>query len=152
MRQINLIVIHCSATPPTLDADVNVIRRWHRAKRWLDIGYHYVIKRNGDLETGRPLEKAGAHAEGHNAHSIGICMVGGVNKNGKAENNFEAVQFKTLKSLVYQLKCQFPDVDRICGHRDLPKVAKDCPSFDVTTWLMEVGLGGSSIETDGKQG
>jgi N-acetylmuramoyl-L-alanine amidase len=146
VRLIDLIVIHCSATRPGLidkdtkrPVDVNAIRRWHRARDFLDVGYHYVIPENGELQEGRPLAKVGAHAEGYNAKSIGICMVGGVNAKGKAENNFNGAQLKTLKSIVYQLKCLHPDA-RICGHRDLPKVNKDCPSFDVKTWLKEVGL------------
>lgn len=147
MRAINLIVVHCSASQPLHRIDAAEIRRWHKERGFLDIGYHYVIKANGDLENGRDLTKAGAHANGFNANSIGICLVGGVNKAGKSENNFNAVQFKTLKTLIYQLKCLYPDT-RICGHRDLPKVAKDCPCFDVSTWLQEVGLGASSGTTD----
>lgn len=156
MRPINLIVVHCSATLPDPKIDASTIRRWHRAQGWLDIGYHYVIKANGEQEVGRPLEKVGAHVAGHNANSIGICMVGGVNAKGKAENNFTGAQFKTLKALVYGLKCHYPDA-RVCGHRDLSKdlngdgviapneYMKECPSFDVRKWLKEVGLGGSSI-------
>lgn len=151
-RSVDLIVIHCSATPPTTHVDVKVIDRWHRARGWLGCGYHYVIRRDGELEEGRPLNEAGAHAAGFNRNSIGICLAGGVNAKGKAENNFEGVQFKTLKSLVYQLKCLYPDA-RVVGHRDLSpdlngdgvitpnEWFKQCPSFNVQEWLNNVGLG-----------
>lgn len=143
MRDINTLVIHCSATPAKNYVDAAVIDRWHRAKGWLRIGYHYVIKRDGELEKGRDISVVGAHVEGHNAKSIGICMVGGMDAdNIRAENNFTHAQWATLKTLVYQLMTSFPDAT-VLGHRDFPNVHKDCPSFDVRTWLKENQLDGS---------
>jgi len=85
MRIIDTVIVHCSATKPSMDIGVDVIRQWHMNKGWSDIGYHYVIRRNGAVELGRDLDKdgdvdeeIGAHAYGHNATSIGICLIGGV--------------------------------------------------------------------------
>jgi len=143
MRTINLIVVHCSATKPSMDIGAEDIRRWHvEDNGWSDIGYHFVIKRDGEIEIGRPIDRAGAHCYGHNKYSIGICMVGGIDDSGKPENNFNEVQFESLLTLVRGLRNGHP-IDDICGHRDLsPDVdgdgeveqhewVKACPSFDV---------------------
>lgn len=135
MRSIDKIVIHCSATPPSMDIGAVAIDEWHRIEnRWSGIGYHKVIRRNGAVEQGRDLERVGAHAKGHNSHSIGICMVGGVNSEGKAENNFTLHQFSALLDELIALTADYPDAV-IVGHRDLPGVRKSCPCFDVSAWL-----------------
>lgn len=136
MRHIDLIVVHCAATPPSMDIHAETIARWHRARGWFGIGYHYVITRGGKVETGRPLENPGAHASGYNARSIGICLVGGVSEADTkvAENNFTPEQFEELAYLIETLAERFPKA-RVLGHRDLPGVAKACPSFDVVSWL-----------------
>ncbi len=78
MREINEIIVHCSATPESMDIGVKEIRDWHvNDNKWDDIGYHFVIRRDGTIECGRSIDKAGAHCKGHNAHSIGMCLVGG---------------------------------------------------------------------------
>ncbi|OHB39606.1 MAG: lysozyme [Phenylobacterium sp. RIFCSPHIGHO2_01_FULL_70_10] len=136
----DFIVVHCSATPPTHDWGRAEIDRVHRKQGWLGIGYHYVIKRDGTVEEGRPRDTVGAHVEGFNARSIGICMVGGVAADGKkAENNFTPAQFDALAQLLGTLKRVFPKA-AIQGHRDFPGVKKDCPSFDVRSWLKTRGL------------
>lgn len=86
MRYINEIIIHCSDTKEGLDFNANDIDRWHKQKGWKRIGYHYVILLNGTIEQGRELEAVGAHTKGHNAHSIGICYIGGLDKNGKPKD------------------------------------------------------------------
>lgn len=148
MRKIKYIVIHCSAsranvdqkiTLPGEDIGVREIRRWHLERGFTDIGYHFVIRRNGTIEDGRPLEKAGAHVAGYNSNSIGICLAGGVSATGKSENNFEPPQWEALKGLLAKLRSHFPQAE-IKGHRDFPKVAKDCPCFDVRAWLSDEGL------------
>jgi N-acetylmuramoyl-L-alanine amidase len=128
------IVVHCSATEPSSTIDRAVIAQWHRLKGWLDIGYHFVIKTNGDIETGRELNAVGAHVKGHNSTSVGICMVGGVNAKGEPENNFTKAQFDSLRNLLMDLKIVYPDAT-IVGHRDFAGVNKACPSFDVREWL-----------------
>lgn len=129
-RGISQLVIHCSATPagkPFFAAD---IRRWHKAQGWADIGYHFVIGLDGVIEVGRPLRQAGAHVAGFNAHSIGICYVGGVAADGKTPVDTRTpAQKAALLELLGVLKARFPKA-QILGHRDFPKVAKACPSFD----------------------
>ena len=128
MRAINQIVIHCSDTPPGMDIGVEEIRRWHVDENgWADIGYHHVIRRSGQIEPGRPVDKAGAHAAGHNATSIGICLVG-----GKHGSNFTRQQMRTLDDLVQSLTALYPDA-AVCGHNDLTS-AKSCPQFNVRAW------------------
>ena len=126
------LVVHCSATQPKSNIGVKEIRQWHRERGWIDIGYHFVIRRDGTVETGRPENVVGAHVENHNHYSIGICMVGGINAQGKAEDNFTPAQYAALATLLRTLKAKYPKA-QIQGHRDFPKVAKDCPSFDVKT-------------------
>ena len=99
------IVIHCSATKPSMDVDAETIRNWHVNERgWRDIGYHKVIKRNGDVEDGRDVRDSGAHAAGYNSKSVGVCMVGGMAEDNSAEANFTAQQWTALLDLVKQLK------------------------------------------------
>ena len=83
MRKINEIILHCSATPENKNFTVEDITKWHNAKGWDGCGYHYVIHLDGTIHNGRPLQKIGAHCLGHNTNSIGICYIGGVDKNGK---------------------------------------------------------------------
>lgn len=135
-RKIDGIIVHCAATKPNQDIGAKDIDRWHRQRGWLMIGYHYVIKRDGTVETGRPIEKAGAHVEGHNANTIGICMAGGINNEGKAENNFTEAQFASLAKLVKELKAKYPTAF-VKGHRDFTS-KKECPSFDVGSWWQKV--------------
>lgn len=138
-RKINKLVIHCSATPEKMDIGAEVIRVWHtRDNGWDDIGYHYVIKRNGMVEKGRPVEQIGAHVAGHNKDSIGICLIGGVNDKNQAVNNFTEAQFKTLVDVVKQAKRAYNGL-MVMGHRDLD-AKKACPSFDVREWLNKEGL------------
>lgn len=99
----NLLVVHCAATKARMDIGAAEIRRWHKEKGWADIGYHYVIRRNGVLEVGRDESTVGAHAVGHNARSIGICLVGGIDEQGHAENNFTPAQFAALRRLLVRL-------------------------------------------------
>lgn len=140
MRNIDHLVVHCSATRPKMDIGAAEIRRWHvDGNGWADIGYHYVIRRDGQLELGRPIETAGAHVAGHNATSIGICLVGGIDDALRPQNNFMRAQFERLNALLSELRAQFP-MTRILGHRDYPGVAKDCPCFDVAHWCMTQGM------------
>jgi len=137
MREITHIVIHCSATPPSMDIGADEIRRWHTEERkWTDIGYHFVVRRNGTLEKGRPLDRPGAHVRGKNATSIGICYVGGVSESGKAEDNRTADQSRTLFAAVSSLTERWPDAE-VLGHRDFPGVTKACPCFDVKQWYKD---------------
>lgn len=146
---VNFIAIHCSATPSTQDIGAVEIDKMHRLRGFLRIGYHYVIRRDGTIEKGREDDQAGAHTQGYNSVAIGICMVGGVermedvkrNSNGAvtsllAYDNFTETQKQSLRDLLKELKVKYPKAV-IQGHRDFPKVAKDCPSFSVKDFLRD---------------
>lgn len=138
-RKINLIVIHCSATPPKLDIGAAEIDRWHRQRGWNEIGYHFVIRENGTLEKGRDLHKIPAQAKGYNKNAIAICYVGGLDENLNPKDTRTENQKKTMEALVKALHDIYPNAE-ILGHRDLPGVHKACPSFDVKTWLKQIDL------------
>lgn len=132
LKVVDSIVVHCSATPTGRDVPAAEIRRWHLARGFDDIGYHYVIGRHGELEIGRDLMYVGAHARGHNYASIGICLIGGTHADNRktAEANFSLKQYMVLNELVADLNEQFGRRLAIVGHRDL-NPAKACPSFNV---------------------
>jgi len=132
-KTTDYLVVHCAASQPLPSINAATIRQWHKSKGWQDIGYHYVIKIDGTVETGREIMEVGAHVAGHNSDSVGICMVGGVDKNGYSVNNFKPAQFKALRKLLNELLARFPK-SVILGHRDFKGVKKDCPCFDVTDW------------------
>lgn len=137
-----LIVIHCSATRAGTDIGAHEIRSWHvNDNGWDDIGYHFVIRRNGAIERGRDITLQGAHCPEFNAHSIAICMVGGVDDFGNPDRNYTMDQWASLKTLVYGLWLEYPTVTGVCGHRDAPGVKKACPSFDVGQWLNNINFG-----------
>jgi N-acetylmuramoyl-L-alanine amidase len=140
-KSTNWIAIHCSATRPSQDVGVADIRKWHKAQGWSDIGYHFVIRRNGKIEKGRVVDAVGAHVAGFNASSVGICMVGGVSQKDftKAENNFTKEQFAALRSLLTWVSARYPKA-KVRGHRDFPKVNKACPSFDAIAWAKKEGF------------
>ena len=132
MRLINRIILHCAATKPGMDIGRAEITKWHvDGNGWNSIGYHFVIRRDGTVETGRSLEVAGAHVAGHNSDSIGICMVGGINDAGAADTNFTRHQWKSLEGLVDSLVTRFPGVT-VTGHRDYAN--KACPTFSAEDW------------------
>ena len=121
MRDIDTIIVHCSDTPNNRNVTVKEIRDWHvKGNGWDDIGYHFIIYRNGDIMTGRPVHIAGAHCYGRNSNSIGICLIG--------RDEFTIEQFKALRSLDRVLQGVFGDLNKH-GHRDFNK-HKTCPNFD----------------------
>ena len=130
MRPITKIIVHCSATPEGKDFTVADITRWHKQRKFVTIGYHYVIYRNGEVHNGRPEAQIGAHCTGHNVNSIGVCYIGGVAKDGKTPKDTRtSAQKLSLERLLRHLKDRFPKA-AIHGHRDF--AAKACPSFDAT--------------------
>ena len=130
MRNINKIVIHCSDSDVASHDNIETIRQWHtdpkpRGNGWSDVGYHYFIKWNGDIELGRPLDISGAHVRGHNNDSIGICLHG--------RRKFTIAQFTTLRRLILKEKWEHQISDEnVFGHRDLDmaRPPKTCPNFD----------------------
>ena len=132
MRNITLIVIHCSAVPTWQQSSAADIDRWHKERGWkYGIGYHYVVRRDGTVETGRPLERQGAHCQGHNSHSIGICYEGGLDAMGRPADTRTPEQRCALRVLLGQLHEAFPDA-LILGHNVLNPM-KTCPCFDAAT-------------------
>ena len=128
MREINLIVVHCSATRADRDFTENDLEVCHRHRGFNGAGYHFYIRKNGDIKNTRPLEKPGAHALGYNAHSIGICYEGGLDESGKTADTRTPEQKERLRELLWKLHTLFPHA-LIVGHRDLPGVKKACPCF-----------------------
>ena len=118
MRGIARHIVHCSDSPT---GDVKAIRAWHKARGWEDVGYHFVIRRDGEIEVGRMLPAVGAHVAGHNTDSIGTCLIG--------KGMFEAVQFAALERLHGALEVMFPGL-KVYGHADFT-AHKTCPNFDV---------------------
>jgi N-acetylmuramoyl-L-alanine amidase len=104
MRTINSIIVHCTATKALQHFNVNDVRRWHQQRGFSDIGYHYVVLVDGTIENGRPISEVGAHCKGHNAHSIGVCYVGGLNAKGAPADTRTPVQRKALRQLITRLK------------------------------------------------
>ncbi len=139
-KATDFIVIHCSATRGIQDVGAKDIRKWHMAKGWKDIGYHLVIRRDGTVEKGRALDEIGSHVQGHNARSVGVCMVGGLDdKTWQPANNFTAAQWAALKTAVAMLVKRYPGA-KVLGHRDFPGVAKACPCFDAKPWATRNGF------------
>lgn len=132
------IIIHCSATRSEANVRAHHIRQWHVEKGWADIGYHFVICRDGAIERGRDQDAVGAHAKGANDYSIGICMVGGLDLRGAPSDDYTPAQWASLKTLVLGLMAEYPGIESVIGHRDVPGVKKDCPCFDVADWLKRV--------------
>ena len=133
------IAIHASATKPSMDIGAGEITEWHRARGWDTIGYHFVIRRDGTLEPGRDIDRVGAHVQGYNSSSIGICMVGGIDARSRSEDNYTDPQWKALETLVTDVLKRYPDA-KVQGHRDFPNVHKDCPCFDAIAWARSKGF------------
>lgn len=137
-RRIDKIIVHCSATPEGEGLTVEQIRRDHKKQGWSDIGYHYVIYRDGSIHDGRDVDIQGAHCAegGGNVGSIGVCYVGGLEKRraGVAYNQLKPKDTRTLAQkaalikLLTDLKAIYPNA-KIYGHRDFTN-KKACPSFD----------------------
>ena len=144
MREINLIVVHCSATRADRDFTENDLEVCHRHRGFNGAGYHFYIRKNGDIKNTRPLEKPGAHALGYNAHSIGICYEGGLDVRYRPADTRTEWQKHSLRVLIRTLLMDYPGC-RVCGHRDLSpdrngdgrispeEWVKECPCFEVTS-------------------
>lgn len=137
MRPIKQIIIHCTATPEGRPVSVADVTKWHLNRGFDGIGYHYLIGLNGEIWTGRALEKPGAHTTGQNQNSIGICYVGGCDRSMKPKDTRTTAQKIAMRKLVELLLHLFPAC-KIHGHNEY--AAKACPSFDVQKWCKEIGL------------
>ena len=142
MRTIDHIVIHCSATREDRSLTVAELEENHRCRGFRGIGYHYYIRKDGTVINTRALELVGAHAKGHNSHSIGICYIGGLDANGKPADTRTEAQKNALRNLVAKLCKEYPIIE-LLGHRDTSpdldgsgevepaEYIKACPCFDV---------------------
>lgn len=139
-KQVDTIFVHCSATQPDwmsgrpLYEKVAEITRWHKQRGWNTIGYHWVIDRDGQISKGRKEETVGAHVQGHNEGSIGICLIGGhgSNENDPFDKNFTPEQDAALRGLIEDIKERTP-IKSVRGHNEV--AAKACPGFNVGRWL-----------------
>ena len=130
-RTIKEIIVHCTATQEGRIETVESVRNMHKARGFSDIGYHYLIGLNGERWEGRNVNLIGAHCEGHNSNSIGVCYVGGVDKKMQAKDTRTEKQKYALVALLKDLRKLYPKA-KIYGHRDFDKKGKACPSFDAT--------------------
>lgn len=128
MREIDKIIIHCSDSPLGRDDSAADIDRWHKAKGWRKIGYHFVIRLDGTIETGREIDEVGAHCKGQNTHSIGICYIGGRGADGKPADTRTEKQRSALRSLVEYLRERYGYLE-VYGHRYFDN-SKACPCFN----------------------
>lgn len=131
LHDVKYIVVHCTGTKPSGNTDARAIHRYHTQQRgFAMIGYHYLVKTDGTVETGRPLFLQGAHcrAARMNSQSIGVCYVGGVDANGVQADTRTDEQKRALRWLITSLKMSYPNV-RVIGHRDVES-GKSCPCFD----------------------
>ena len=144
---IKYIVVHCSATRPDQECGVKEIDQMHKDRGWSGIGYHYVVRRDGSIEVGRPLTNAGAHVFGYNRESWGVCLEGGLDDEGNPKANYNGTQLRNLRQLLTTLSIMAPGAD-VRGHRDFsPDVNGDgvidkyeyikaCPCFDANRWYV----------------
>jgi N-acetylmuramoyl-L-alanine amidase len=140
MRPLNEIIVHCTATPAdwradqTTSAKVAAIRQMHLDRGWSDIGYHYIIDRDGTVMRGRPLDRVGAHVAGHNTGTIGISLFGGHGSTAtdKFGDNFTPAQEKALRALIGELRRDYPTIKKVTGHNQY--AAKACPGFNAERW------------------
>lgn len=144
MRKLDSIFIHCTATRPEWWADrrssekAAECKRWHLDRNFSDVGYHYFVDRDGTVTEGRPIEKSGAHARGHNTGSVGIALWGGHggDQDDKFEDHFTPAQDRALRKLISSLRMEYPSITKVRGHNEVS--AKMCPCFEVSQWLNGV--------------
>ena len=144
---IKFIVVHCSASKPDQVAGVKEIDQMHKDRGWSGIGYNFVIRRDGAIEIGRPLNKVGAHVFGFNKISWSACLEGGLNANGDPEANYSDQQLRNLRQLLTTLSIMAPGAE-VKGHRDFSpdidgdgiierhEFIKACPCFDAPLWWV----------------
>ena len=153
MRSITDLIIHCTATRSewwktrSATHKVNEVRKWHmKDNGWSDIGYHFLIDRDGKVVEGRPLERSGAHTKGHNKSSIGIALFGGHggSENDQFGDHFTPAQEAALRALIDRLQSQFGSL-KVSGHNQY--AAKACPCFKVPEWYCKMPTRTSPVES-----
>lgn len=134
LRNIKYIVIHCTATQPNTTIE-SIKRYWKEIRKWGDTpGYHYIIKPDGEVVKLLDESKNSYGVYAHNSECISIGYIGGIDKAGKPKDTRTRAQEHAMFDLIVALTEKYSNA-QVLGHRDFPKVAKACPSFDVKTWL-----------------
>ena len=128
MRELERIILHCTATRAGEQINVKQIDKWNRDRGWSEIGYHYVLYADGTIATGRDIRKKGAHVKGHNHDSVGVAYVGGLDKNKTPKDTMTMQQEMAFLHLVNSLRVVFGAMS-VHGHNEYS--SKACPSFDV---------------------
>ena len=128
MRELKRIILHCTATRESQAVSVADIDKWHRARGFKKIGYHYVIHPQGELSLGRPVADQGAHVKHENVDSIGVAYIGGLTDTGEVADTMTIHQDVTFLMLVRSLRMVFGNLT-LHGHNEFSN--KACPSFDV---------------------
>lgn len=149
LDNIHTAVIHCSATKEGVWVDAAEIDKWHRDRGWSMIGYHRVIRLDGSVEQGRPYTRRGAHVRGNNVNTLGYCMIGGLDAEGKSKNTFTDQQMHALMAELVNVRELCKNINKVCGHRDFSpdlngdglitpdEWIKDCPCFSVSHKMDE---------------
>lgn len=138
LDKIDTIVLHATATPEGREITVEEIDKWHKARGFDMVGYHYIIDLQGKVHKGRCITQVGAHAKGHNTNSIGICYVGGLDQDKNAKDTLRPIQKNSMSSLLLALKWVLRKPLKVVGHNKLSN--KQCPCFDVNRkfeWEVE---------------
>ena len=130
MRNIKYLVVHCTATPHSTTID-SIQNYWRTNLKWKSPGYHKVVKPNGEVITLADDEAICNGVAGYNSLSLHISYIGGVDSRGNPVDNRTQGQKDALSQVLHQWRAKYPDA-KILGHRDFPKVAKACPSFNAT--------------------
>lgn len=138
-RYVNEIAIHCSATKPSANYTAEDCQRDHLARGFSRIGYHWFIERDGRIVRGRAIDEIGAHVKGRNLASVGICLSGGLDERGQPAPEYTPEQWEALELIVRVLRNMYQHAE-IKGHRDYEGVRKECPCFDVQSWVRTLGL------------
>lgn len=122
-RKITKVIIHCTASDFKHHDNVDTIRKWHVDENgWKDIGYHFVITKDGNVHKTRDIQDVGAHAKGHNLDSIGVCLTG--------DKKFSPDQYFSLAWLLHDLMENNPEVVEIKPHNHYDN-DKTCPNFEL---------------------
>ncbi|GAB3889811.1 N-acetylmuramoyl-L-alanine amidase [Larkinella knui] len=136
MRRIDYIVVHCTATQPNASPEA-ILRYWRQVLGWKSPGYHYLIKKGGEIVPLLPESEVSNGVKGYNSHSVHLSYIGGIDGKGFPKDTRTAGQKESILCLLHSLKTRYKNA-KIQGHRDFPGVTKACPSFDVRAWLKEV--------------
>ena len=133
-KETKYVVIHCADTPADMDVGAADIRRWHVDERgWDDVGYHWIVKRSGQLEPGRDQRLQGSHALAVNSKSIGVCLVG-------RGDNYTEDQMYTLHNVIQTIRDMHPEIE-VIGHSDVEPKKPHCPGFNVKEWYQDEFIG-----------